>query len=422
MRDFAALCSVAVIIHFLFLLLTSAYSLTLEDAFREAKNRSEKILMEEQESLQAESRVSQALGRLFPNLGLVGTYQRQQSSSDLQSPFLREEQTTVKLALTQPLFHGFGEFAEYESRKALLRAAHAKKRMAEIELYSSTATTFYGVLAAEKEVSTVEKLLELTRERERELRDRVRIGRSRKSELLAAEAQAGTLEAQQEVTRTSLAKAKEMFLLTTGLSPIPSLEGPPSDSNASPAKNIDELLRHMEARPDIVAKKEQLTSRQEGIRVARSGHFPSLDLNANYYLKRSAGLYENIHWDVGLSLVLPLFQGGVITSGVKEAFAARKESELDLELHRRSVSKEIRTTHALLEGLVKQFAKLRRATGLAEANYKEQSREYRFGLVTNLEVLQSLNQLYETQRLLDQVYFNMWQTAALLRAQVGQIP
>ena len=54
----------------------------------------------------------------------------------------------------------------------------------------------------------------------------------------------------------------------------------------------------------------RLSAAQENVSVQRGAHYPSIDGTANYYFVRPPGILQNVHWDVGVALTVPIFSGG----------------------------------------------------------------------------------------------------------------
>lgn len=393
-------------------------------AYQAALTKTEGVEMQAAVARQAEERLSQATGKIFPNVSLLASYLVQDSpvgsGSGSTSAFTRQDQSSARVNLTQPLFRGLGEWAERRSREALWKGAQALEKQAKVSLYSAVAQSYYQTLTAGKDVDNLRAMKELTQKRTEELKGRVRIGRSRKGELLAAEAQVATLEAQIESAEAVLDQTRETFALTTGLPRDTQLLDPKEDLPGT-VPPLETLLLLIEARPDLQAKKQELEAADESTVVARAGHLPSLDFTANYYLRRT-GVLADAKWDLGVNLTIPLFQGGVIQSGLRESYEKKKEKELSLSLSRRQAVKEIKALYRELSGQMAQHRALKNALTIAENNYTVQNRDYRFGLSTHLDVLQALNSFQETKRLLDRTRFQALAAFASLKAATGTVP
>lgn len=210
------------------------------------------------------------------------------------------------------------------------------------------------------------------------------------------------------------------------------LTGLPREATLEEAKRkpedpdaLDAYIATLDNRPDVAALVADLEAQKHRINSARAGHFPSIGVNANYYLTRE-GPQKGNTWDAGITFSLPLFAGGLVQAQAREAAERAHESELALAQTRRQAEIAIRTAFNDLESALKQITALESALRATEENYKEQEKNYRFGQATNLDVIQALNSFQDTKRNLDRTRF----MAALLifggiafdRMGVSQLP
>lgn len=395
-------------------------AIDLKTAFLEAKKRTESLAIQELKSVQAGDQYDQALSGILPHVSLIGKYSRQQeaAATGSTSAFLRPDQTTASVGLTQALFRGFSEHAELRRRDAVARAEKLKEFQTELALYRDVSAAYFGVLSAETDLKNLEEVQKLTSKRVDELWGRMKIGRSRRGEWLSAKAQLTVLDSQIVGAKNELLRARQTFHLATGLDPAAALQEVRQAPEA--VSPLDVCLRDMAARPDVKIRQEELSAAEEYVTVARGGHFPSLDLSANYYLKR-AGVLENVKWDLGVTLTVPIFLGGSVQALVREAVDLKKQAELELARTRREVTQDVEVLHAKLTSLLGQLEVLKRALAVTEENYKTQTQDYRFGLVNNLDVLQALNSFLDTQRVYDKAVFDALATSASLNAAIGKI-
>ena len=183
--------------------------------------------------------------------------------------------------------------------------------------------------------------------------------------------------------------------------PLRDTEAIPADPGA-----LDSYLSRVALRPDVKAAQRRQTAAQENISVARGAHLPSLDLNANRYLERTGSL-ENVDWDVQLALTVPIYSGGSVQSRVREAQSQKDQAELATTRARRLADQEIRSFYQTVVLDRSRLDALEKATDAAKSNYETQRRDYRLGLVTNLDVLQALSTYLENQQALDRVRYNV---------------
>ncbi len=380
---------------------TAAEALTLNDYFTQALVRSEVVATQSELIHQAEEHYRQAKATLRPTVNGIASYTWQDNGArDTTANPTR--QPNSRLTATQPLFRGFREFASMRQTQALLGAQGEDYRNARTQLFKDVAQNFYDVLSLEQDLRNLDEQINQNLQREKELQDRVRIGRSRSGETLTVQTTISTLRAQVEQLQAQLAAVREAFAFLSGLPAATLLR----DTEALPA-NLDTLeayLARLELRPDVKAAQQRLTAAQENVTVSRGAYKPSLDLNANRYLQRSGNL-ENVDWDVQLALTIPLYAGGSLQSLVREAVSQSTQAELGASQVRRQAEQEIRSVYQSVVLDRSQLDALEKATDAARKNYEVQRHDYRLGLVTNLEVLQALTTFQENQRALDRARY-----------------
>ena len=379
----------------------AAEALTLDEYFAQALVRSEAVTIQGELVQQAQERQRQADAALYPTLTGFASYTRQDTGArDLTLNPTR--QRLARLTASQPLFRGFREFATVRQSRALVGAQSDDYSQARVQLYKDVAQNFYEVLAIEQDLVSLGEQNDQYRQRTKELQDRVRIGRSRSGEVLTVESVISTLGAEIEQRRADLSTAREVFAFLSGLPAATPLR----DTEVLPAHpgTLDEYLARIALRPDVKALQQRQTAAQENLAVARGAHLPSLDLNANRYLERSGSL-ESVDWDVQLALTVPLYAGGSVQSRVREALSQNAQAELNASQVRRQAEQEIRSVYrrAVLDHA--QLDALEKAADAAHKNYSAQQRDYRLGLVTNLDVLQAQASFQENQRALQRARY-----------------
>jgi outer membrane protein len=127
-----------------------------------------------------------------------------------------------------------------------------------------------------------------------------------------------------------------------------------------------------------------------------------------------------VNWDVQLALTVPIFQGGVIQSQVRQAESVVRQYRLLLSQSRRSAEQEIRTFFDLLNADRKQVEKLSELVEISKKNYETQIAYYRNGLVTNLDVLQAMTTYQDAQRQLARQRFSFQLDSVKLQAATGE--
>lgn len=373
---------------------------TLDDCFQAALKQSETLAGQTEQINQAEARYSQALAAVLPNFSLNGAYGYAQEKAGPAA-----SQTVAKLSAVQPLFRGFREYAALRQSGNLITAEKEAWHWAGLQLYRDVAEALYTLQSLETEHAHLEIQLRLYDQRIKDLQDRVRIGRSRDSEVLSVQAAQAALQAQDQEQQGLVSVARDLMAFLTGLPRDSQYQNPPPFAMA--VEPLETCLGRLGGRPDIAAARAQAEANREAVGIAGGGHWPEVDASGNYYLYEQ-GVSPEDAWDAQVALTLPLFQGGAVSARTKEAQAQFRQSELTLRRLTRLAEQEIRSEYATLQSALAQRAAWEKASGLAHKNYLAVLREYNLGLATNLDVLKALADDQDILRSADRSGFAVW--------------
>jgi outer membrane protein len=377
---------------------TATAGVTLAQAFERAIKVSESLALSENAIRELEARYREGIGGVLPHLSWIRTQFYQDtpdavegSTSSVSGTLQRANRPESYFRLTQPIFSGFREFNGLSQIKATASAARWQREQAAQNLLADLASVFYTSLDLEQEVLVLETQQTLIEDRLKELQRRVRLGKSRDSEVLTAQVDAASLEAQIEETRRALASARQTLYFLTEIEtnavliddrPLPTLP------------NAQDAVAKSAQRPDLRAAEETRRSAEYAIRYARGDYWPTLGFTGNYYTER-VGFQEDMKWDALFTLTVPIFEGFTTKSQVEAAKIRMKSTELQMSQLKRQVRQQVETAHKDLQYALSQTAAYDRAVRLEEQNYRIQQQEYRLGLITNLDVLRILQDLQE---------------------------
>jgi len=373
----------------------------LTEAFSLALKRSEELAQRGEGVAELEAREGVLWSQVKPRLSLLATELLQDVPPDpggVSARFGQRSREQAQLSLRQPLFSGLREYLAVRSARLRTASAELALRRAEDLLYQDVARATLDLLLARREILVRQALLGITQDRIKELKARERLGRSRTSEVLAAESRKAQIEADLEGAggRERVFQLRLGFLtgLEEELSPFP-LPLPAEEA-------LEGFLRKASGRPDVESARRERQALGLAARIAGRARWPTLGLDGNYYLKRPPGFQDQIKWDVLLALQLPLYSGGEVSARAREAEAAERSQGQAEALALRRAQLEVRSAHRDLASALASVRALEKAERLSEANAKAQAEDYRLGLVTNLEVLEATNSLQEARLRLEE--------------------
>lgn len=419
--------------------------LTLNELYERALAANETRRIREEELRIAEARYRQTLATFLPQIGLfarqthLDPYNRD-SARELAETVLREtnpqalrllpESNSIAsdsqglnpyaggVGLSWPLFSGFQSYRELAARDAEFDAARLTQRRFEELLYIDVANVFYQTLLYERTINLLDAEKTALERRIAELRNRVRLGRSRDGELLSARSDLQNNRVERESAVGLLGATRELLAFVAG---APESELQLKDEQAMPtAESLEAYLTATDERADVLAAIASLRAARSRVQVAEGGHYPSVSIDGEYYLTQKPDYGRD--WQIQLRIDLPLFQGGAVAASVREAEARRRQSELTLASLRRTADYEVRSLYREFVSTSARTLLLEEAVRLARQNYAVQRRDYELGIVANLEALTALARIQQLERSLLQAQMQAKLLALRLHIAAGRSP
>ena len=149
------------------------------------------------------------------------------------------------------------------------------------------------------------------------------------------------------------------------------------------------LERAYTSRSDYRAAQEQVRAAELNRRAATAGHYPSLDLNANFGDIGVTPGQSNGTWQVNGGINIPIFAGGKTHSDVLEAEAQLKQARSTLADLRGRIDYEVRASLLDLLSAADQVEVARSSVSLADEALVQSEDRFSAGVADNLEVVQA---------------------------------
>lgn len=402
--------------------------LTLQECFQKALKQSETLGIQEQTLQIAEAHYLQALGTALPHLNVNGSEMLQDqgnfndtnSGTGLANTFNRFSTPSLAVTLTQPLFNGFRalraiSLSTTEKEKSRFETERAKQL-----LFFDVARAYYTILELEKQLGISDQVHEALSKRVGELSGRIRLGKSRDSERLMTESQLAAVNAGIEHDKGVVTVARDMLGFLIGQQMVPEKL---VDDFPLPAQlpSLEHYLALLPSRPDLYASQKSIELYQGQVSYEKGKLLPSVNLQSDYYPYR-VGFYSDIKWDVIFTMTVPLFEGGATKGVIRQAQAALKQSELEDQRVKRQAQTDLQQAYHTYSASRAQGTALQAAEEKATANYKAQQSEYGLGLVTNLDVLTSLQELRTRSLETNQTFYQSKLDYLQLKVTAGQVP
>lgn len=373
-----------------------AQGLALGDCYERALGRSERVGIAAAEWRAAEARYRQARDTLLPAVRVAGsaTFQNDRRSGEGDSASRAPEMYGVGLYADQVLYGGFRSTRAAEAREAEGRAARFDERRTRELLYLDVSDAFHELLLQERDAVVLGRLVQALQESVAALEERVRLGRSRRAELLNARTDLAEARVEQEAVRGRADAARELLSFLVDL---PAEEIRLQDPGPFPAApDVQAKLAAAGQRADVQAGAARAEAAQRDAQAVQGERQPELSAGGRITLYEDPD--EDRAWSVALTMSLPLFDEGVIRSRARERAEQARISELDLAALRRSAALDVRTAYTAFRSAAAQRSSVDEARAVARENYDVQKRDYEMGRASQLDALTALAQWQRLER------------------------
>lgn len=330
------------------------------------------------------------------------------------------------VSLVQPLFRQQNWLAYTESELQVVQS-EAQFKIAEQDLVLRVAQAYFDVLIAQDSVQLAEAQKTAISEQLAQAKRNFEVGSATITDTLEAQARYDLTSAQQLVVQNGLEikrRALQQLInaMPQDLKPLGKefkLETPqPADME----KWVDDAQLNS---PQLAAAQAAAELAEKEVARNRGGHYPTLDLVANYTKNNSGGggfgASDSTNKSVGVQFNMPLFQGGAVNSRWREAEANRERGKQELENARRSVATQTRQAYLGVTSGMAQVEALQQALASSESVLEASKLGQEVGVRTNLDVLNAQQQLFATRRDLYQSQYNYLISKLRLKAAVGAL-
>ncbi|MES2495163.1 MAG: efflux transporter outer membrane subunit [Pseudomonadota bacterium] len=342
---------------------------------------------------EARANLTAARATLFPTIDTGVTGGRSRSISPFGTPEVQNfAQPQVQAAYEIDLF---GRLADQRSaaRNAWL-ASRAARDAVRLSVASATAASYVALLGLDTRLDIARRTLAARTISLKIARSRVTNGYSPKLELQQAQAEYDGTAAIVPQIELAIARTEHGLNLLTGDVPESVARGATLETLTQPplAGGLpSELLRR---RPDIAQAEQQLAAADTSLAVARKRFLPQLRLSASGGAAFSSLLDDPITlWQIGGSILAPLFQGGRLTAQAEGAAGQRDQAAFAYRKAVLNGFREVEDALAAIRRLDEQVAFATDQRDTLAQGLRLATNRYREGYSPYLEQLDAQRQL-----------------------------
>ena len=352
--------------------------------------------------------IPQSRSALLPNIGATGVVSRDRYHDRSPSPGEPENSyatnKTFGAQLTQAIYQR-ESFLKLEQTDSVVARSRAQLTAAEQDLVLRVATRYFLVLGAQDNLDFVKGDKDAIGRTLDQAKQRFDVGLSAITDVLEAQARYDIAVSDEINAEKLLADAREALRELTGVIPgtlevlQPEIPLIPPD----PAVEEQWVAIATDQNPLLLAARAATETARQEIEIQRSGHYPTVDLTADYAWRNNdfGGLgisQERNDSSIGVQMTLPLYQGGLISANPRQSQYQFNQAQETQVQQRRATERQARDYfRGVMTGIGKVSA-LKQAVLSNEKALEAAEAGFEVGTRTIVDVLDTQRDLLGAKR------------------------
>ncbi|MGK2951673.1 MAG: TolC family outer membrane protein [Thiobacillus sp.] len=403
----------------------AAYATNLSDVYRDAQAYDAQFAAARAAFQAGQEKTAQARAGLLPNVNLGGNVRYNSVESNLPEGDADFTSSSLSLSAAQPLYRKQNR-VQYEQAKEQVKIAGMQFKIAEQDLILRVAQAYFDVLQSQDNIAFINAQKSAITEQLAAAKRNFEVGTATITD--SHEAQA----------RFDLAVAQEIAeenTLNIRLRALEKLIGKPAGAldilvdnkilQAYSGTLDDWAMRAAEGNLQAEIQRIAKTIADQEVERNRAGHLPTLDAVAGYSINNNQNFgptqLDTRTASIGLELNVPIYQGGLTSSRVREAVANQEKARQDVEVASREASLQARQAWLNVNSGVARVRALEQALVSTQAQLDSTKLGLEVGVRTNLDLLNAEQQVRSAQRDLAGARYAYLLSALSLKAAVGEL-
>ncbi|NOI25795.1 outer membrane channel protein TolC [Vibrio mediterranei] len=402
---------------------------TLTEIYDLAKQNDPQLLKASAQRDSAFEAINSTRSALLPQIDLTAGYAYQDSDRHTTDG----STTDLSLGLSQSIYDRSSWIALTISEKSA-READARYASTQQQVIYNVAEAYFNVLRAEDDLRFIQAEKQAVAKQLMQTEQRFDVGIAPITDVQDARAQYDSVLAQEIQAKNNVENEYEELRAITGQQ-ASNLAVLDTDrfSTSLPSKNADQLVAQAtNENLDLLANRIQKDVAKEQISLAQSGHLPTISLTSDYSYTKNynepndpvTGAQmdddENL-FNLGISINLPVYSGGRITSEAKQAEYQFVSASQDLESTFREVQKEVRAINNNIRSSIGSIQAYKQSVISAESALTATQEGFNVGTRTIVDVLESTQNVYQANKNLSDARYQYILSQVQLKQAIGTL-
>jgi outer membrane protein len=390
---------------------SAAQAETLNGALLRAYNSSPVINSSRAGVRALDEKVPQALSGMRPRASagaFLGAQDNRavtrQFDIDLRDPTVRAPTKSIQtggsmprsahFTIEQPVFDGFKTLNATSAAETNVFAGRERLRLTEQRVLFNAVAAYMNVLRDTAALKLQENNVSVLTEQLRQTRERYNYGQITLTDIAQAEARRAAGQSLVGQARATLEASIGVYRQIVGAEPGKLAPGAAVDNLLPKTREDVERVAQSE-HPVILAALHDADAADLDIKVLESDFMPKFSIVGNVFTQTDiSGIYNrNIGASIGGRLNVPLYEGGMTSSQVREAKEIAGQRKLDVDVARADVIALVRANWGALQAAKTQVAAAQTQIAAAERALYGVREEAKAGQRTTLDILNAQAEL-----------------------------
>ncbi len=383
-----------------------AESISLSQALETALGENPSIKASTHQREAARARVWEAKSGFLPQLSVTGGYSKYQEPNIIIPihqigvfPPLDDQIYETSVQMRMPLFTGGRVSANARAAKASLHESAAQEELVRLALLEGVGQVFIQARQLEDNRQLVAARIQSLERRYREMSLLLKEGRISPADLALVNA---SIESSRSDSIDIESKKMELAFRLSQLLGVehPVYPAPEKRAAGSPAEEQSSLSVSdtiVITSPLVLKAQAQFQRAKAGKKAANSAFFPEISAFAVYNYRSGADLDLIGEWVAGVTIRIPLFEGGRRLAGKRAARASLQAAEASVKSARQEQSTRLRIAASQWQSARNRREYLNRAVQSKATSVAAQQEMYKAGRISLSEVLVQETELLQLQ-------------------------
>lgn len=385
----------------------------LDDLYRIALTRSERIKISKEDLYIAERTKDKALSVLIPRFSAFGNYTRysEKKTAPGTESFIQPESTAawgVRLDQSFTL-NGKELIALGIAKDSIKKSKYDLAAVKEAYLFN-VASAYYNVLATAKAVDIAMANVKRLETHKNAVNIQLKVEAVTKTALYRAQAELSKSKAELIKAKNGSRLARNVLARIVGLEENFEIGNPEFKENFALSNDVDlikkeALLERAELKSLAVQKKIS----EDMLKYSKSAYWPTVSVEGvyqKYDQEPYSSMVNDESMSIGVLLNFTIFDGGLRRAEIKESLAKKRQAEFAEKELSKEIATEVEDAYLSFHTQMSVLKSFEDQLKFANDNFNAVSRQFKYGLANSLDVMDANTLLVTSETELSKAIYN----------------